>query len=72
MLAVNLLTSHDNDFVNLKPKAKAMRIKAYKLGDYIKLLFLHWKPSAKQIGKLLDGRKYLQVIYLIGVDIQNI
>ena len=71
-MAVSLLTSHDNDFVNLKPKAKKTKAKTYKLGDYIKLLFLPWKPSTKQIGNLLNGRKYRQEIYLIGVDIQNI
>lgn len=37
----------------------------------IKLLFLPWKPSATKIGNLLNGRKYLQEMYLHSVDIQK-
>ena len=56
----------DDDFLDLTPKAKAIKAKINKW-DYIKLKsFCTAKETINKMkGNLLNGRKYLQIMYLI-------
>ena len=58
--------SFNNIFLDMSPHPKEIKTKTNKW-DYIKLKsFLHSEGNpTKQKGRLLNGRRYLQTIYLI-------
>ena len=58
-------------FLDLTPKAKAMKAKVSKW-NYIKLTSFYRAKEIIKKGDLLNRRKYLQIIYLKWVNIQSI
>lgn len=75
-LEVNIEENHlliigpDKNFLDLTPKAQGTKAKTKDRWGYVKLKICITRETAEGKGKL-NGRKSLQIIYLIGVSNKN-